>query len=192
MTLPAKRHGYRAATAIILLVGGVGVAIATWLGGNHAWAIAAIVAYAVLAVGAYVWAGRSGDVAALLRDGGDERQRGLDRDAMAITAVVMSFAAVVGALISIGRTGNPGVYGEFCVIGGHQPVRLATTPLSPTEAGLSTSRRPCGTRLLDRLVTPTTASAVQPGNDICMRARLNDATSIVAAVAAMLARNAPQ
>jgi hypothetical protein len=44
----------------------------------------------VLAVGAYVWAGRSGDVAALLRDGGDERQRGLDRDAMAITAVVMS------------------------------------------------------------------------------------------------------
>ena len=118
MTIPARRHGYRAATAIILLVGGVGVAIATWLGGNHAWAIAAIVAYAVLAVGAYVWAGRSGDVAALLRDGGDERQRGLDRDATAITAIVMSFAAVVGALISIGRTGNPGVYGEFCAIGG--------------------------------------------------------------------------
>jgi hypothetical protein len=46
MTIPARCHGYRAATATILLVGGVGVAIATWLGGNHAWAIAAIVAYA--------------------------------------------------------------------------------------------------------------------------------------------------
>ena len=30
----------------------------------------------------------------------------------------MSIAAVLGALISIGRTGNPGAYGEFCVIGG--------------------------------------------------------------------------
>jgi hypothetical protein len=29
----------------------------------------------------------------------------------------MSIAAVLGAVISIGRTGNPGVYGEFCVIG---------------------------------------------------------------------------
>ena len=34
MTIPSRRHGYRAATAIILMVGGVGVAIATWLGGN--------------------------------------------------------------------------------------------------------------------------------------------------------------
>jgi hypothetical protein len=118
MTTPTRRHGFRAASAIILLLGGVGVAIATWVGGSHGWAIAAIVAYAVLAAGAYVWAGRSSDVAALIRGGGDERQRGLDRDATAITAIVMSIAAVLGALISIGRTGNPGVYGEFCVIGG--------------------------------------------------------------------------
>jgi hypothetical protein len=144
MTIPARRHGFRAATAIILLVGGVGVAIATWLGGNHAWAIAAIVAYAVLAVGAYGWAGHSGDIAALLRGGGDERQRGLDRDATAIAAIVMSFAAVVGALISIGCTANPG--GLRRVLHHRRPhlrdqlVRLATTPLSPTEAELSTAR----------------------------------------------------
>ena len=116
MTTPTRRHGFRAASAIILLLGGVGVAIATWVGGSHGWAIAAIVTYAVLAGGAYVWAGRSSDVAALIRGGGDER--GLDRDATANTAIVMSIAAVLGALISIGRTGNPGVYGEFCVIGG--------------------------------------------------------------------------
>ena len=116
MTTTTRRHGFRAASALILLLGGVGVATATWLGGSHGWALAAIVAYALLAAGAYVWAGRSGDVAALLRVGGDERQRGLDRDATAITAIVMSIAAVLGALISIGRTGNPGVYGEFCLI----------------------------------------------------------------------------
>jgi len=75
-----------------------------------------IVTYAVLAAGAHVWSGRSSDAAALLRGGGDERQCGLDRDATAITAIVMSIAAILGALISIGRTGNPGVYDEFCVI----------------------------------------------------------------------------
>jgi hypothetical protein len=84
MTTPTRRHGFRAASATILLLGGVGVAIATWVGRSHGWAIAAIVAYAVLAAGAYVWAGRSSDVAALIRGGGDERQRGLDRDATAI------------------------------------------------------------------------------------------------------------
>ena len=57
MTTPTRRHGFRAASAIILLLGGVGVAIATWVGGSHGWAIAAIVAYAVIAAGAYVWAG---------------------------------------------------------------------------------------------------------------------------------------
>jgi hypothetical protein len=75
-----------------------------------------IAAYAILAAGAYLWAGRSGDVAALLRGNGDERQRGLDRNATAVTALVLIAVAVIGALISLGRTGNPGIYGEFCAI----------------------------------------------------------------------------
>jgi hypothetical protein len=53
-----------------------------------------------------------------LRVGGDERQRSLDRDATAISGMVMSLVAVVGAIIQLGRTGNPGVYGVFCVVGG--------------------------------------------------------------------------
>lgn len=57
-------------------------------------------------------------MAAILRVGGDERQRGLDRDATAITGVVMSVAAIVGGIVQIARTGDPGVYGLFCVIGG--------------------------------------------------------------------------
>src|SRR5438552_1437844 len=89
--------GRRGATAGVLLVGGGAVAAATWIGGDHGWAVAALAIYAVLAVLAFVWAGRSGDVAALLRAGGDERQRGLDRDATAITGLALSLVAVVGA-----------------------------------------------------------------------------------------------
>ena len=111
-------RGFRPAAATVLLIGGAGVAAATWIGGDHRWAVAVIAAYLMLAIGAYLWAGRSGDVAALLRAGGDERQRGLDRDATATTGLVLTLAAVLGALISLGRTGNPGVWGEFCVIAG--------------------------------------------------------------------------
>ena len=118
MTRTMKGNGSRAATAIVLAIGGAAVAAATWFGGDHGWAIAAIAAYAVLAAAVYVWAGRSGDVAALLRGGGDERQRGLDRDATAITALAMVAVAVFGALIQLGRTGNPGVYGTLCVVAG--------------------------------------------------------------------------
>jgi hypothetical protein len=101
-----------------LLAGGVAIAAATWIGSDHGWAIAALAIYVVLAVIAYVWTGRSGDIAAVLRVGGDERQRGLDRDATAISGLAMSLLAIIGAIISIGRTGNPGVYGLFCVVGG--------------------------------------------------------------------------
>jgi hypothetical protein len=113
-----RGNGFRAATATVLAIGGVAVATATWFGGDHGWAIGAIAAYAVLAVAAYVWAGQSSDVAALLRGGGDERQRGLDRDATAFTGLAMVVVAVFGALIQLGRTGNPGVYGTFCVVAG--------------------------------------------------------------------------
>jgi uncharacterized iron-regulated membrane protein len=112
------RRGHRGAAAAVLLLGGIAVALATWTSGEYGWAIAALVIYAALAGGAFVWAGRRTDVGALLRVDGDERQRGLDRDATAITGLVLSLAAVIGALIQIGRTGNPGVYGLFCIIAG--------------------------------------------------------------------------
>src|SRR5262249_22061192 len=84
--LPARRQGARmpsrpvakgrrGAPAAVLLVGGAAVAAASWIGSDHGWAIAAMAIYVVFAVIAYVWAGRSGDIAAVLRVGGDERQR---------------------------------------------------------------------------------------------------------------------
>lgn len=108
----------RGATAGVLVVGGIAIGLATWISGDHGWAIAAVVIYLVLAAGAYLWAGRSGDVAAILRTGGDERPRGLDRDATAVTGLAMTAVALVGAIVELGRTGDPGVYGLFCVVAG--------------------------------------------------------------------------
>lgn len=114
----ASKSGFRPAAAAILIVGGFAVAAATWTAGDHGWAIGSMAAYVVLAAAAYVWAGRSGDFAMLLRGAGDERQRGLDREATAITAVVMVVVAIVGAVVDIGRTGNPGEFGVLCMVAG--------------------------------------------------------------------------
>jgi hypothetical protein len=76
MTL-VRRTFRRGAAAAVLVVGGVGVAIATWVSGEHGLAIELVAIYAVAAVVAYVWSGGKGDVAAIMRIGGDERQRGM-------------------------------------------------------------------------------------------------------------------
>jgi hypothetical protein len=94
----ARQGTRRAATAITLLVGGATLALATWIGGSAAWAIAIAGGYVVLAAVAWVWAGGSGDTAAILRWSGDERQRGIDRDAAAMTAAVMAIAVLYGGV----------------------------------------------------------------------------------------------
>ncbi len=111
----------RGTTSVTLLVGGVAVAVATWVGGSPAWALGVAAAYAVLAALAYVWAGGAGDTAAILRAEPDERQRGLDRDATALTGVAMALA---GAVVSIGRTGNRGPTGS-CAWSAERPTRSA-------------------------------------------------------------------
>ena len=63
-------------------------------------------------------AGGSGDVAAIMRVGGDERQRSLDRDATIIAGYCMVFAALTGAVVQIARREGPGAYGVMCVVGG--------------------------------------------------------------------------
>lgn len=108
----------RGTTSVTLLVGGAAVVVATWVGGNPAWAGGVAAAYLVLAALAYLWAGGAGDTAAVLRAAPDERQRGLDRDTTALTGVAMALAALAGAVVSIGRSGNPGAYGVMCVVGG--------------------------------------------------------------------------
>jgi len=112
------RTGHRGATVAVLAVGGGAVAAGTWLGGSHGLAVGLVAFYALASVIAYVWAGGRGDVAAILRAGGDERQRTIDRDATSITGLAMVLAAITGAVVETARHGNPGAYGLMCVVGG--------------------------------------------------------------------------
>jgi hypothetical protein len=111
--------GHRGATAAVLLVGGGALAAGVWLGGDPALALGLVGFYLIAALVAYLWAGRDSDVAAIMRLGGDERQRGMDRDATAAAGAAMVVAAVVGAVVEAARHhGNPGAYGVMCVVGG--------------------------------------------------------------------------
>jgi hypothetical protein len=115
----AKAGGHRPATAAILALGGGALAAATWVGGDHILSIG-LVAFYLLAAGlAYLWAGRDSDVGAILRVGGDERQRRLDRDATALSGLAMGLTAVLGAIVSAASNhGDIGGYGLICFVGG--------------------------------------------------------------------------
>lgn len=114
----STRSGHRGATAAVLVVGGGALAVASWIGGDHGLAVGLVVFYVVAAGIAYVWSGGQGDVAAIMRVGGDERQRGLDRDATAIAGMAVSLAALSGAVIQTARDLDPGPYGVMCAVGG--------------------------------------------------------------------------
>ena len=72
----ARAVGHRTAAAAILAVGGGALAAAAWIGGDPVIAIGLVVFYVLAGGVAYVWAGRDSDVGAIMRAGGDERQRG--------------------------------------------------------------------------------------------------------------------
>lgn len=79
-----------------------------------------LIAFYLLAAGvAYLWAGRDSDVGAVMRVGGDERQRRLDRDAAALSGLAMGLTAIAGAIVSAARNhGDIGGYGLVCFVGG--------------------------------------------------------------------------
>ena len=114
--VPPRRRGHRTATAGVLAVAGGALAVATWIGGSHPLALGLVAFYAVAATIAYVWSGRDCDIAAIMRVGGDERQRGLDRDATALAGLAMAVTAIIGAIVESARNALtvspslPGIY----------------------------------------------------------------------------------
>lgn len=116
--MSTSRSGHRGATTAVLAVGGGALAVASWIGGDHGLAVGLLVFYAITGGIAYIWAGRDGDVAALMRVGGDERQRGMDREATAIAGLAVCAAAIIGAIVQTARSLDPGPYGLMCVVGG--------------------------------------------------------------------------
>ena len=112
------RTGHRGLTAAVLVVGGGALTVATWSHGDHGVAVATGAFYAVAATATFVWAGGSGDVAAIMRAGGDERQRAIDVEATAVTGLVLIVAIVVGGVVELFRTGNLGQYGLMGALAG--------------------------------------------------------------------------
>ena len=112
------RTGHRGLTAGVLVVAGVALTAATWSHGDHGLAIAIGAFYAVAATVGYLWAGGSGDVAAILRAGGDERQRSIDVEATALTGLVLVVVIVVGGVVEAVRTGSLGVFGLLGAVAG--------------------------------------------------------------------------
>lgn len=108
----------RALSAIALATGGLSLSIAIWVSGSHGFALGTLAFYAVASLVTFLWAGGRGDVAAILATSGDERQRGLDRDATAVTGLAVTLVALIGAIVAIARTGNPGDFGVICFVGG--------------------------------------------------------------------------
>ena len=119
MAQSSRRNGHRGASAAVLLVGGGAVAIAAWIGGQPEVAAVLFGAYVVFAVIAFLWSGRGGDIAAIMRGGGDERQRTIDLRAGAVAATATALFSIGGAIVNMARTGgDPGAYGIVCVVFG--------------------------------------------------------------------------
>ncbi|MBV8387846.1 MAG: hypothetical protein JO155_13720 [Acidimicrobiia bacterium] len=109
--------GRGAAAGVLLGLGGT-VAGATAAGGHLGIALLLLAFYAVAALVAFLWSGGRGDVAAILRVQGDERQRSIDRDATAIAGLAMAGAAVGGAIYEAAVDAGPGGFGVIAAVGG--------------------------------------------------------------------------
>jgi hypothetical protein len=111
-------RGRRAITAAFLLVAGGAVAAGVWSSGDHGFAVGLAMFYVVCAAIAYVWSAGSGDVAAILRVGGDERQRTMDQRATAVSGLVLGMACLGGAVVDLARGGDGNPYVWLCAVGG--------------------------------------------------------------------------
>jgi predicted tellurium resistance membrane protein TerC len=113
------KNGRRGLSAAVLVVGGALVAAAVWIGGGPRAAAIVFGAYLVFGLIAFIWSGGSGDVAAIMRGGSDERQHQIDLRATAAAGSATALFTVAAAIVSIARTGgNPGPYGVICLVFG--------------------------------------------------------------------------
>ena len=108
----------RWATTALLAVLGAAVSVATWVGGDHGFAVGLGIFYLLFCIGAYWWSRGTGDVAALLRLSGDERQRLLDIKATATAGLVTLAFCLGGAIVDLARGGSGNPWALICAVGG--------------------------------------------------------------------------
>jgi hypothetical protein len=116
--MTTQTTGRRTASTIAYVALGGAITIAAGIGGS--WPLAVVLGgfYAVTGGVLYWWAGRNGDVAALLRAGGDERQRTLDLRATALSGFAMGAFAIVATIVQLARGADPNPYAWVCFVGG--------------------------------------------------------------------------
>lgn len=116
MTRTSPRR--RLATVAVLGVGGGALTVGTWVGGQRGFAVGLGAAYLVFMAIAYVWSGGTGDVAAIMRVSGDERQRALDHRATATSGYAMALFCIGGCVVSLARGGDGSPWSLVCAVGG--------------------------------------------------------------------------
>ena len=118
MTDQLKTAARKHATLATLAILGGAIAAAIWAGGDHGWAVGVASFYAVCCVALFVWSRGDGDVAAIVRLSGDERQTMLDLRATAATGVVTILFSLGGAIINLARGGSGGPWTLICTVAG--------------------------------------------------------------------------
>jgi hypothetical protein len=106
-----------ATTGILAVLGGA-VTLATWAGGEPYLAVVLGGFYLVCCGVAYLWSRGSGDVAALIRLSGDERQRMIDMRATAIAGLATLAFCLGGAIVDLARGGTGNPWALICAVGG--------------------------------------------------------------------------
>jgi hypothetical protein len=185
MTAKTSTMARRNPTTGMLAVLGAAITGATWVGAEHSLAIAMAGLYLLSCAVSYLWSRGSGDVAAIIRLSGDERQPLIDIRATAAAAGLATIAFCLGgAMVNLASwaTGSPwtlicAVSGLSCVLavgvfrqslsragrGGYLSAAFPEHPLrqkpvaqpSATMANVSVAMAPRPTQIAD----PTAARA---------------------------------
>jgi hypothetical protein len=113
-TMTARRW----ATTGTLAVLGAAVTLATWAGGEPYLAVVLGGFYLLSCGVSYLWSRGGGDVAALIRLSGDERQRLIDLRATAVAGLATLAFCLGGAVIDLARGGTGNPWALICAVGG--------------------------------------------------------------------------
>lgn len=108
----------RWASTALLAVLGAAITLASWIGGEHSLAVALGVFYIVCCAASYLWSRGSGDMAAILRLEGDERQRLIDTRATAAAGLATLGFCLIGVVVDLARGGTGNPWALICAVGG--------------------------------------------------------------------------
>lgn len=102
----------------VLAVLGAAITGATWLGGEPDLALVLGIFYVLSCGASYLWSRGGGDVAAIIRLQGDERQQSLDMRATAAAGLVTLGFCVGGAVVNLAQGGTGSPWALILAVGG--------------------------------------------------------------------------